>query len=341
LVNTGSDNTALGSTAGYSTTSGTDNTFIGRASAQGNTTGSFNVAVGRSALVSNTTSSYQTAVGYQAGYNTTGNGNCFFGYLSGYSNTTGVFNAFFGRNSGTGITTGYFHTIIGDNAGSGFTTGSVTNNTFLGASSGNVITSGSNNTIIGCYTGNQGGLDIRTANNYIVLSDGNGNPRGYFDNNGKFTVGGVGTYGVIGAAQSGAGGYCMGTSAANNGGTYYHMNFLEGSTGRGSITSNGSVTLYNTTSDQRLKENIVDAGSGLEKLANVKIRAFDWIENKAHTDFGVIAQELQIVAPEAVSKGQTEEDMMSVDTSALVPAMIKAIQELKAEVDSLKQQLGK
>jgi hypothetical protein len=222
---------------------------------------------------------------------------------------------------------------MGDVAGYS-TTGAA--NTFLGRGAGYFVTSGAKNTILGRYDGNQGSLDIRTASNYIVLSDGDGNPRVIVDNNGKMRVGGTSDFGTIGAIQSVAGGYCIGTSAANNGGVFYHMNFLEGSTGRGSITSNGSVTLYNTTSDQRLKENIVDAGSGLAKLANVKIRAFDWIENKAHTDFGVIAQELLIVAPEAVSKGFTDEDMMSVDTAALVPAMIKAIQELKAEFDAYK-----
>ena len=299
---TGNDNAGFGYLTLNATTSGAANTALGTYALALNTTGSNNTSVGDAALYNNTTASNNTAVGYQAGYsNQTGGSNVFIGNTSGYSAT----------------------------ASNGF-------NTFVGASSGYFVTTGYYNTIIGGYSGNQGGLDIRTANNYIVLADGAGNPRGYFDNNGKFTVGGVGTYGVVGAAQSGAGGYCMGTSAANNGGTYYHMNFLEGSTGRGSITSNGSVTLYNTTSDRRLKENIVDAGSGLAKLANVKIRSFDWIENKAHTDFGVIAQELQIVAPEAVSKGETEEDMMSVDTSALVPAMIKAIQELKAEIDQLK-----
>ncbi|NBW22594.1 MAG: hypothetical protein EBR82_83075, partial [Caulobacteraceae bacterium] len=46
-----------------------------------------------------------------------------------------------------------------------------------GINSGYFITTGSKNTILGNYTGNNGGLDIRTANNYIVLSDGDGNWR--------------------------------------------------------------------------------------------------------------------------------------------------------------------
>jgi len=113
----------------------------------------------------------------------------------------------------------------------------------------------------------------------------------------------------------------------------------------GSISYNGTTTLYNATSDQRLKENIVDAGSGLEKLANVKVRSFDWKKNQEKTDFGLVAQELNEVAPEAVVAGVDKEDgsidkPWQVDSSALVPAMIKAIQELNAKVTALEAQLA-
>jgi hypothetical protein len=108
----------------------------------------------------------------------------------------------------------------------------------------------------------------------------------------------------------------------------------------GSISYNGSLTLYTQTSDIRLKENITDAGSGLAKLANVKIRSYDWKKTGNHTDFGVVAQELQDVAPECVSIGQDNDNQTiktpwSVDTSALVPAMIKAIQEQQALITTL------
>ena len=74
---------------------------------------------------------------------------------------------------------------MGYGTGNSLTTGS--NNTFIGTLGtsnycGASMTTGSKNTIIGGYSGNQGGLDIRTANNYIVLSDGDGNPRIYNDN---------------------------------------------------------------------------------------------------------------------------------------------------------------
>jgi hypothetical protein len=54
-------------------------------------------------------------------------------------------------------------------------------NTAIGRNAGGSISSGAKNTIIGNYSGNQGGLDIRTASNYVVLSDGDGNPRAYWN----------------------------------------------------------------------------------------------------------------------------------------------------------------
>lgn len=113
---------------------------------------------------------------------------------------------------------------------------------------------------------------------------------------------------------------------------------------RGSITYNrgGGLTAYNTTSDARLKENIVDAPSALTKIDSVKVRSFDWKENGLHIDYGVIAQELIESAPECVTKGDDGTEIKQtwqVDTAALVPALIKAIQELKAELDSVKAEL--
>ena len=124
----------------------------------------------------------------------------------------------------------------------------------------------------------------------------------------------------------------------------YYSDFNYSSSVVGSITQNGTTgVLYNITSDQRLKTNIVDAPSALAKINSVKVRSFDFKSDGSHVEFGTIAQELYQVAPECVAKGddgETIEHTWGVDTSVLVPAMIKAIQELKAEVDSLKQQLG-
>ncbi len=104
-------------------------------------------------------------------------------------------------------------------------------------------------------------------------------------------------------------------------------------TGVGSITYNGSLTLYNTTSDQRLKSNIVDAPSG--NIDDIKVRSFDWITNNNHQKYGMIAQELLEVAPYAVHQPEKPDEMMGVDYSKLVPMMIKEIQDLKARLTAL------
>jgi hypothetical protein len=114
---------------------------------------------------------------------------------------------------------------------------------------------------------------------------------------------------------------------------------FQGSTGSqfGSIAIVGAATVYNTSSDERLKENIQDANDAGSKIDAIQIRQFDWISEYGgeHQDYGVIAQELLPVAPEAVSEGYTEDDMMSVDYSKLVPTLIKEIQSLRRRVKEL------
>ena len=164
---TGTGNAAFGTqyagyynAALYANTTGSNNNAFGSGALAANTTGSSNVAMGVAALTSNTTASNNTAVGYQAGYtNQTGAGCTYLGNQAGY------------------LATGNYNTLIGYSTGSGLTTG--VNNTFVGQGSGYTVTTGSKNTILGFYSGNQGGLDIRTLSNYLVLSDGDGNPRIY------------------------------------------------------------------------------------------------------------------------------------------------------------------
>jgi len=124
---------------------GTSLTLANGASIQGLTVGrgagavSTNTVFGASAYQANTTGSNSVVVGNQAGYtNSTGIQNVFIGTQAGYAAT--------GRDS-----------------------------TFVGTGAGGAITSGTNNTIIGQYDGNGDGLDIRTASNYAVISDGDGN----------------------------------------------------------------------------------------------------------------------------------------------------------------------
>jgi hypothetical protein len=112
--------------------------------------------------------------------------------------------------------------------------------------------------------------------------------------------------------------------------TFNLIAFYNGNGNVGGIQSSGSSTLYNTTSDRRLKTNIVDAPLG--NIDNIKVRSFDWIADGAHQEYGLIAQELIEIAPYAVSNIPDSDQMMGVDYSKLVPMMIKEIQTLKERI---------
>jgi hypothetical protein len=159
-VSTTSDyHTAVGWNALGSNTTGARNTAFGAAALATNSTGGFNVAMGVNAGYAVTTGSYNVALGYDSlSSNTTASNNTAVGYQAGYSNTTYSYNTYLGFQAG------YFA-----NGG--------TYNCFVGLGAGYFVTTGTKNTILGGFSGNQGGLDIRSANNHIVLSDGDGNPR--------------------------------------------------------------------------------------------------------------------------------------------------------------------
>lgn len=103
----------------------------------------------------------------------------------------------------------------------------------------------------------------------------------------------------------------------------------------GSITVGASSTAFNTSSDQRLKENIADADDAGSRVDAIQVRQFDWIADGSHQDYGMVAQELQSVAPEAVTGDADSDEMMAVDYSKLVPMLVKEIQSLRARVQQL------
>jgi hypothetical protein len=103
----------------------------------------------------------------------------------------------------------------------------------------------------------------------------------------------------------------------------------------GGVNYSDTTTSFPTSSDQRLKDNIVDAPSASDDIDAIQVRSFDWKADGSHQKYGMIAQELQSVAPEAVTEGDTETDMMGVDYSKLVPMLVKEIQSLRARVAQL------
>lgn len=104
----------------------------------------------------------------------------------------------------------------------------------------------------------------------------------------------------------------------------------------GSIIRIGTTAAvaYNTTSDYRLKEDFKQI-KGLDLVSKIKVYDFKWKGNESRMD-GVIAHELQEVVPYAVSGEKDAKEMQQVDYSKLVPILVQAIQELKAEIEILK-----
>jgi hypothetical protein len=84
-----------------------------------------------------------------------------------------------------------------------------------------------------------------------------------------------------------------------------------------------------------LKENIADANDAGDKIDAIKVRQYDWKVDGSHQDYGMVAQELMTVAPEAVHQPEDPEAMMGVDYSKLVPMMLKEIQSLRARIAAL------
>ena len=177
-----------------------------------------------------------------------------------------------------------------------------------------------------------------TGNVIHFMVNGSATPVGTFDTSGNF---------LAGTTASRTGNYSISLEPNNSlmyfraagTGSIQQAIFVRDTTGTpvsvGSIATTGTATAYNVSSDVRLKENIQDADDAGSKVDAIQVRKFDWKVNGSHQDYGMIAQELQSVAPEAVTEGDTEEDMMGVDYSKLVPMLVKEIQSLRARVAQL------
>jgi hypothetical protein len=124
-------------------------------------------------------------------------------------------------------------------------------------------------------------------------------------------------------------------------GTWISLN--TGTSNFGTIYLNGSVVVYGGQSDYRLKENIQPMNSGLDRVMNLKPVTFNWKRDNSYGE-GFIAHELQEIVPLAVTGTKDglnevgDPDWQNVDKSHIIPILVKAIQELKAEIDILKQQ---
>jgi hypothetical protein len=114
----------------------------------------------------------------------------------------------------------------------------------------------------------------------------------------------------------------------------------------GQLQTDGSTTSFVTSSDYRLKENVVEMTDALDRVSQLKPSRFNFIANPDKTYDGFLAHEVQDIVPEAISGTKDAVDekgnpiYQGIDQSKLVPLLVGAIQELKAEIETLKSQIN-
>ena len=204
-------------------------------------------------------------------------------------------------------------------------TGNANSNVGIGHTAAYDLTTGTNNTCIGTAAGYSAGND---------LTDGDFNI--YF---GGFTMA------SSGSAQKE---HVMGYNIIGKGSRTFYNNSDLG------VYHGGNTSTWSTTSDIRVKKNIVDNTTGLDKINQIQVKNFEYktedeigtdspeladvvksaVVEKEGTQLGVIAQELETIIPECVTTMST--GVKSVDPDNLTWYMINAIKELKKENDDLK-----
>lgn len=307
----GGHNTALGSYALYSNTTGTNNTALGSYSMEVNTTGYENVAVGLYALRYNTFGASNVAVGVNTlSANTTGYNNVAVGAAALLSNTTGTWNVAIGTGALRTATVGTFNIAIGQEALYNATN---SGNTVIGGAAGVHITTGFGNTIVGTQTASTGTNNLTTGSNNALL--------GYQATVSSATVSNTVT---------------LGNSSIS--------------------TLRCQTTSITGLSDARDKDQITSIPVGLDFINDLNPVTFEWKPraeydnegnaisnaNDGKKDWGFIAQDL--LATE--EKFNTREfsnivfddnpDRLEAAQARLIPILVKAVQELSAQLTSAK-----
>jgi hypothetical protein len=131
-----------------------------------------------------------------------------------------------------------------------------------------------------------------------------------------------------------------GTSSAT------HVTFSNGNGAVGSITTSGSATAYNTSSDYRLKENVVLLTNAIDRLQQIPVHRFNFLADPDKTVDGFIAHEAQAVVPECVTGEKDAVDAdgnpvyQGIDQSKLVPLLTAALQEAIAKIETLEAKVA-
>jgi hypothetical protein len=333
---TGVDNSVLGSGAGFSLTTGATNVLLGSGAGNAITTGSGNTGVGYAAL-GNTNQQRNTAIGYWTLAEATGADNTVLGYGAASAYAYGI-GAFLSGSSNVGIGSYALGSLRDDVV-------SATRNVAVGFEALGTAGSGARNVAVGAgsLTRGVGGSAVNGSDN-VALGDTAGD---------KITTGNQNTVLGSSAASSGTNDLTTGSNntiigynAASSTATISNQITL----GNSSIaTLRCQVTTITSLSDARDKSNISDLPAGLTFVQGLRPVQFEWSMRDGGKigvpDTGFIAQDLQAVQ---VASGVSipglvyddNPDRLEAGYGKLLPVLVKAIQELAAEVETLKAQIA-
>ncbi len=347
---TGINNTATGQSALFSNTTGFGNTASGRNALNANTTGYYNTASGYFALYSNTTGTQNTASGRDAlANNTTGSSNTASGHTALANNTTGYNNTASGLQALANNTTGVNNTATGRDALLANTTGTqntasgyqaLANNTTGGSNTANGFnallnnTTGSNNTASG-----QSALLANTTGSYNTASGTSALRNNTTGSNNTAT-----SRDALYGNTTGSGNTAL--SPLNSAGSYTPVfnpttennRFCMGSTG---VTNAYIQVAWTVVSDARDKINFVPVPHGLEFVKALQPTAYqfrtarDSEETNGGVRYGFKAQDvLELEGANPVIVDNEDADKLRMVDTALIPVLVKALQELNAKFDA-------
>jgi hypothetical protein len=192
-----------------------------------------------------------------------------------------------------------------------------------------------------------GNLAINTIEAAPIFFSTNNTERLRITSTGNVGIGTTSDYGGLNSKtiiQPGSGtGTTLMVNTYGNSGTAqtFYSNISGNPNAAGSITLSGATTAYNSTSDQRLKENIIPTSLNLDTLMNVSVRDFNFISDPTQNYSGFIAQELYDIYPDAVYVGSSDptQDPWAVSYGRITPLVVAGVQELAETVNDQQTQI--
>ena len=375
---TGGNNTAVGVNALGANTTASKNVAVGGECCLTLNGGDENVAVGYLSMRYSTTAARCTALGYNTlGNQTTGQNNVAIGYHAGVDITTGNNNIAIGSQSLETNSTAHDNIAIGYKALEAGTTGA--DNVVIGSNAGDAQTDADGNVLIGKDAGGA----LQTAAYNVLIGYNCGTSLG--DHNYNVAVGEASFSGSYGEKN-----VCIGRRAGQDNtdvnasifiGNDAGMDLADGDDYRlfiarqdtnagnsacwikgidtGACYQGNNSSTWSTTSDRRLKKNIVDNTKGLAEINQLRITSFEYRtreeidmsefpkaneprkvvlgEGNEGVHTGVIAQEIEDILPECIEV--SDFGAKTVNNDPITWALVNAVKELSTQNDALKARL--